>query len=275
MLEAVFKYDFLQNAVFTAIFASIVCGIIGVIIVQKKLIMMSGGIAHTAYGGVGLAYLLGYEPMFGAVIFSLIASMGLGYIKRKNKENSEVALGIFWSLGMAVGIISVSLSSGYPPDMNSYLFGNILSVTKSNVNIILMLTIITIFLIFAFYPYWKTYLFDDVFAQIKGMPVVFMEYLLLLLIAITVVILIKVAGIMLIIALLTVPAVTASLLSKKLNTRMLLASAFGMIYSLLGLYFSYILDIPSGATIIIVSVLGYIIVYMLTKICKLSKKTAL
>ena len=274
MLNAIFKYEFLQNAVLTAILASIVCGIIGVIIVQKKLIMMSGGIAHTAYGGVGLAYLLGLEPMLGAVVFSLLASFGLGFIKRRNKENSEVALGIFWSLGMAIGILSVSLSSGYPPDMNSYLFGNILSVTRSNIKVILILAIITSIIIFTFYPFWKTYLFDETFAQIKGMPVVFMEYLLLVLVAITVVILIKVVGIMLIIALLTVPAVSASLITKKLSARMVLASIFGTIYSLLGLYFSYILDIPSGATIIIVSVLGYGAIYLISKICKLSTKTA-
>ncbi|MEG0894672.1 MAG: metal ABC transporter permease, partial [Oscillospiraceae bacterium] len=139
MLEAISKYQFLQNAIIAGILASIVCGIIGVIIVEKRLIMMSGGIAHTAYGGVGLGYLCGFTPIIGAMIFSVVAALGIGYVKKKNKSNSDIVIALFWSLGMALGVAFIGFMPGYPPDMNSYLFGNILSVTKADINAMLIM----------------------------------------------------------------------------------------------------------------------------------------
>ena len=125
LIKALFEYQFLQNALFASVFASIVCGIIGVIIVEKKLVMMSGGIAHTSYGGVGLGYLMGFEPIIGAFLFSICAALGIGFIKRKGGARSDVVIGLFWSLGMALGILFIALMPGYPPDLSSYLFGNI------------------------------------------------------------------------------------------------------------------------------------------------------
>jgi zinc transport system permease protein len=130
MLKVLFEYQFIQNAVFAGILASIVCGIIGVIIVEKRLVMMSGGIAHTSYGGVGLGYLLGFEPIVGAFFMSILAAFGIGYIKRHGGTKAEVAIGLFWSLGMALGIFFIAMMPGYH-NMSSYLFGNILSVTQA------------------------------------------------------------------------------------------------------------------------------------------------
>ena len=141
MLEALFKYSFLQNAVIASVFAGIICGIIGVIIVEKKLLMLSGGIAHTAYGGVGLGYLLGFEPLIGAGLFSVTAAVAIGTIRRKNSRNSDVIIAVLWSLGMALGIVFTEIMPGYPPDMSSYLFGNILSVKNSDLYMIIILTI--------------------------------------------------------------------------------------------------------------------------------------
>jgi len=125
MLTALLQYEYLQKAVLASIFASIVCGVIGVIIIEKKLVMMSGGIAHTAYGGVGLGYMLGFEPIIGAFIFAVAAAFGIGVIKRRAGGNSDVVIGLFWSLGMALGILFIALTPGYPPDLSSYLFGSI------------------------------------------------------------------------------------------------------------------------------------------------------
>ena len=136
MLESLFKYQFLQNAVAAALLASVACGIIGVLIIEKKLVMMSGGIAHTSYGGVGLGYLLGFEPLLGAFAFSILAAFGIGFLKQKGGARSDVVMGLLWSLGMALGILFIALRPGYPPDLNSYLFGNILSVTKSDLLLI-------------------------------------------------------------------------------------------------------------------------------------------
>ncbi|MFA5659496.1 MAG: metal ABC transporter permease, partial [Oscillospiraceae bacterium] len=195
MLSSLFKYQYLQNAVIAGILACIVCGIIGVIIVEKSLVMMSGGIAHTSYGGVGLGYLLGIEPIIGAFAFSLCAALGIGVIKRKGKARSETVISLFWSLGMALGILFIGLTPGYPPDLTSYLFGNILAVTKSDIMLMFSLTVVVILIITLFFNSWKAYLFDEEFSQITGIKTALLEYILLSLIAMTIVVLIKVVGI--------------------------------------------------------------------------------
>ncbi|MDW5299677.1 MAG: metal ABC transporter permease [Sedimentibacter sp.] len=263
MIKAIFEYNFLQNAVLASILASIVCGIIGVIIVEKKLVMMSGGIAHTAYGGVGFGYLMGFEPIIGAFIFSACAAVGIGYIKRKGGVQSDIIIGLFWSLGMALGIIFISLMPGYPPDLNSYLFGNILSVTKSDLYLMVVLTFIVVLVVILLYNDWKSYLFDEEFASIIGIKTVFLEYLLLILIAMTIVVLIRVAGIIMVLAMLTAPAASAGLFSSKFKNRMVYAIIFGIIFCMAGLWISYVLNIASGATIVILSVIFCFSLYII------------
>jgi len=261
MIHALFEYHFLQNALFAAILSSIVCGIIGVVIVEKKLVMMSGGIAHTSYGGVGLGYLLGFEPIIGAFLFSICAALGIGYVKRKGGAHSDVVIGLFWSLGMALGILFIALMPGYPPDLSSYLFGSILSVTNSDIYLMICLTLIVTLVIASLYNNWKAYLFDEEFASILGIKTAFMEYLLLILVAMTVVVLIRVVGIILILALLTAPAATAGLMTSSLKLRMIYSILLGNIFCISGLWVSYELNIASGATIVILSVICYLLSY--------------
>ena len=266
MLTAIIEYQFMQNALLASILASVVCGIIGVLIIEKKLVMMSGGIAHTAYGGVGLGYLLGFEPIIGAFLFGVAAAFGIGTVNRKGGVASDIIIGLFWSLGMALGILFIALRPGYPPDMNSYLFGNILTVTKSDLTMMIGATILVVILFVTFFQHWKAYLFDDEFAAIMGIPAVLLEYLLLVLVAMTVVVLIRVVGIILVMSLLTAPAATASLFSGKLKNRIFLAVMFGVFYCVTGLYLSYELNIASGAAIVIFSVSVYFILYTVRRI---------
>jgi len=261
LIQALFEYQFMQNAFIASILASIVCGIIGVIVVEKKLVMMSGGIAHTAYGGVGLGYLLGFEPIIGAFLFSISASLGIGAIKRRGGVQSDVIIALFWSLGMSLGIVFIALMPGYPPDLNSYLFGNILSVTKMDLHLMIILSFIVVFIVIALFHDWKAYLFDEEFASIIGIKTAFLDYLLLVLIAMTVVVLIRVAGIILVLALLTAPPAMASLFTKKLETRMIIAVIMGMFFCISGLWISYQFNIASGACIVIVSVVCYFLTY--------------
>lgn len=266
LIRAIFEYQFLQNAFIASILASVVCGIIGVIVVEKKLVMMSGGIAHTSYGGVGLGYLLGFEPIIGAFLFSICAALGIGFIKRKGGGRSEVIIGLFWSLGMALGILFIALMPGYPPDLTSYLFGSILSVTKADLYLMIILTVIVTRVIFILFNDWKAYLFDEEFASILGIKTAFLEYLLLIIIAMTIVVLIRVVGIILILALLTAPAAIAGMLTSKLKGRMIYAIIFGNIFCILGLWISYMMDIASGASIVILSVISYFLSYALRAI---------
>jgi len=276
VIQALFEYHFIQNALFAGILASIVCGIIGVIVVEKKLIMMSGGIAHTSYGGVGLGYLLGFEPILGAFLFSILAAFGVGFIKRRGGSHFDVVIALFWSLGMALGIVFIALMPGYPPEITSYLFGSILSVTRMDLYLMLILTAIVIWLILMLFNNWKAYLFDEEFSTVIGIKSGFLEYLLLVLIAMTVVVLIRVVGIILVLALLVVPAAIAEMFCQGLKGRMIFAIIIGIVFCISGLWISYTLDVASGASIVILSVVSYLIAHVIKSlyISKRDKKTS-
>ncbi len=257
VIEAFLEYRFMQNALVAALLAGVLCGLVGVIIVEKRLVMMSGGIAHTAYGGVGLGYLLGFSPLLGAVLFSLGAAFGIGTLRRKNPTRTDVLISLFWSLGMAAGIVFVALAPGYPPDLNSYLFGNILTVTSADLWLMLGVTGVVVLLFFALYEDLRSYLFDETFAAVSGLFVRALEWIVLGLIALSVVVLLRVTGIMLAIALLTAPAATAARLTRRLFPRMLTAAGLSAAFAVLGLIVSFYFNIPSGATVVALSVLTY------------------
>ena len=258
MIQAIFGYQFMQNAVLAGILASIVCGIIGVMIVEKKLVMMSGGIAHTAYGGVGLGYLFNFPPILGAFFFAVAAAFGIGFIKRKGGTRSDVIISMFWSLGMALGILFIALRPGYPPDLSSYLFGNILSVTQADLWLMVFLALFVIAIVAILYQDWKNYLFDEEFAYVMGKPTDWLEYMLLLLVALTVVVLIRVVGIILVISLLAAPAAIAEMISRTFEKRILMAVLFGLLTTLGGLTLSYYFNIASGASIVMLSAAIYL-----------------
>jgi len=268
MLFAIFGYRFIQNAVLAGFFASVLCGIIGVIVVEKKLLMMSGGIAHISYGGVGLGYLLGFEPFLGALGISFLSAIGMGYIKKKGKIGSDVMIALLWSLGMALGILFISLMKGYPPDISSYLFGSILSVTSKDLYLMAGMSLFVVLMVLFFFDYWRSYMFDEEFAAIAGIRTSFLGYLMFVMIAMTVAVLIRVVGIILVIALLTAPAALAKLAAQSLKSRMILSMAAGCLFCLLGLMISYATDISSGASIVILSVMSYFTAYLVLLIKK-------
>lgn len=265
MIKAFMEYTFLQNAVFSALLASIICGIIGTIIIEEKLVMMSGGIAHTSFGGIGLGYFLKIEPIIGALFFSILAAIGLITIRRKIKVNSDTLMGIFWAVGMALGILFIAFTPGYPPDISSYLFGNILTVTSFDIKIILIFTIVLVFTISALFNYWKAYLFDSEFSSVIGIKTKLLEYLLFILIALAIVALIRVVGIILVIALLTAPPAIAKLFSYDLKKMIFYAIFFSMFFSLAGLWISYQFNISSGASIVLLAGFSYFIAVLISK----------
>ncbi len=258
MIEAILNYAFMQNAFLAGILASIVCGIIGTVIVEKRLVSMSGGIAHTSFGGIGLGYLVGIEPIFGGFGFGFLAALSIATIKRKTNTYTDTLIGIFWSAGMALGILFIAMMPGYPPDMTSYLFGDILTVSSTYVRMMLVLTVMIVLVFAIFFNYWKAFLFDDEFMMVQGMNVVLFEYILYIMIALSIVLLIKVVGIILVIALLTIPPAIAKLYSKDMKGTVLAAIGAGILLTAGGLVISYYSDIPSGATIILLSAATYL-----------------
>ncbi|MFW6389803.1 MAG: metal ABC transporter permease [Halanaerobiales bacterium] len=266
MIDSLFQYNFLQNALYSAIMASIICGIIGTIIVEKNLVMMSGGIAHTSFGGVGLGYYLQIEPIIGGLLFAIISAAAIVGIRRNTGTNSDALIGIFWSVGMALGILFISFMPGYPPDLTTYLFGDILTVSSLDLRYIFVITVFVLFFIMSFFNYWKAYLFDEEFLKVKGVNIKLMDYFLFILIALSIVVIIRVVGIILAITLLTAPASIARLYTDDLKFMMVASIAFGILFNLLGLIIPYNLDIASGAAIILLAAGTYFGLILIKKI---------
>ena len=260
MIEAVLKYNFLQNAIMAAILASVACGVIGVYIMEKKLVMMSGGIAHTAFGGIGLGYFLKVEPIFTALGVSVIAALAVAALKRKAMTDSDLLIGMFWSLGMALGVVFIAMTPGYPPDIASVLFGNILAVSRSDLRLILGLDILVLATVYAFFQAFKAYIFDEEFASVAGVPVRALEYLIYVLVAVTVVVMIRVVGIILVIALLTAPPAIAKQFTYDMKKIMALSVLLGIGFCFTGLWVSYTVRLASGASIVMVAVGAYALV---------------
>ena len=260
MIEAIFNFRFLQYALLASLMVSIIVALIGPIIVEKKMVMMTGGVAHTSYGGVGLSYFLGIEPMIGAIFFAVSSALGIGYIKRNVKTNVDILVGMFWSLGMALGIFFIRLTPGYPPNIQSFLFGNILAITNKEMLLIIISTLLVIVFIVPFLHFWKIFMFDEEFAEIIGIKTKLLEYLLYTLIAFSVVSMIKVVGIILVISLFSVPIAISSLLTKKYTYRMVLSGMISFGLSILGLVIAYYFNLAAAATIVVVSVLVFVVV---------------
>jgi zinc transport system permease protein len=250
MLEAL-QYEFMRNALMAGLLAAVACGIIGVYVVVKRIVFISGGIAHASFGGIGMGYFLGISPIIGALVFSVASGLAIGGITRKTKLPADTAIGILWAIGMALGVIFVNLTPGYAPDLMSYLFGNILTVPMSDILLMLVLDAVIIGIVVTFYKEYLILSFDEEYATAVGMPVERLYLLLLAMIALTVVVLIRVVGMILVIALLTFPAAMARQFTHNMKRMMLLSVIFGFLFTLGGLWLSYELKLPSGATIIL------------------------
>jgi zinc transport system permease protein len=249
----ILHFEFMRNALFAAILSSVACGIIGTYVVVRKIGFISGGIAHTAFGGIGLGYYLGVNPLVGIIPFSLAAALGIGLLTRKAKVAEDTAIGAFWAAGMAIGVILIGLTPGYAPNLFSYLFGNILTVPSSDLKLILMLDLMIALMVWLFSKEFLAISFDEEYARISGLKTVALDLLMLCLIALTVVIMVRVVGIVMVIALLTIPAAVARSFSRTLQGMMALAIAFSVMFSIAGLWLSWVYDVASGATIILVA----------------------
>lgn len=256
MLE-VLGFEFFRNALITGILASITCGIIGTYVVVRRMVAISGGISHAAFGGVGLGYFIGIDPLIGAAGFTVATALGMGALQLRARQQMDTIIGAVWAAGMALGILFVYMTPGFAPDLFSYLFGNILLVPRGDILLMAALTVTIVAIVAFLYREFQAVTFDPDYAKIMNLPVGRISLLLLVLIALTVVMLIRVVGIILVIALLTLPAAISRLYTTKIWSMMLGAVGFGIIFTVVGMWLSYLLDVPSGATIILVSTLAY------------------
>lgn len=258
MIDAL-QYEFMRNALVAGLLASVICGIMGTLVVVNRIVFLSGGIAHAAYGGIGLAFYFGWPVLPGTIGFSLVAATAMAAISMKAKHRADTVIGVMWALGMALGIILIDLTPGYNVDLMSYLFGSILTVPKSDLIIMIILGVLIAVLVAFYYKDLLALSYDEEFAQIRGVPVKALYYALIAMLAVTTVMVIQVVGLILVIALLTIPPFIVEKYAKSLVQMMVGSSVLGALFTITGLWLSYKFDLTSGASIIMVSGVVFLI----------------
>lgn len=258
MIEAL-QFEFMRNALLAGVLASIVCGIIGSLVVVNRIVFLSGGIAHAAYGGIGLAFFLGIPFLVGTLGFSLVAALVMAAVTLRAKHRADTIIGVLWAVGMAVGVILLDLTPGYNVELMSYLFGSILTVPNSDLLYMLMTCAVVLFIVSRFYHELLALSYDEEFAQVRGVPVKALYFLLIGMTALSIVMMIRVVGLILVIALLTIPPFIAENFSRSLVRMMVLSTILCSVFTCAGLWLSYHFDLTSGAAIIMVAGIGFFI----------------
>ena len=263
---------FFATALLAALLAGISAGLTGTYGVTKKMGTLSGGLAHSVMGGIGLAYFLEWEPMLGAAAAALLFVSILSFGKIRMRQNMDTMVASLWSAGMALGIVFMYLKPGYNVDLISYLFGNILMVTGRGVILLAVLDLFLLLFVFLFYKPLQYVSFDEEYAEMRGIKTEYAFFMLMAMVALTVIMLTRIVGLVLVIAMLTLPAASASLFSKSIGRMMLLSVLFAVSYNVIGLSVSYGVDLPSGAVIILCAITGYGIMYGVKAILTVKKQ---
>lgn len=264
MIE-ILQFEFMQNALIASLIVSLICGAIGTLIVINRMVFIAGGIAHGSYGGIGLALYFGISPLLGASLFALLLSFIIALITHQNSTRIDSLIGVLWAFGMALGIIMADLTPGYNVDLMSYLFGAILSVSAEDLyGMSSVLGLVLLFVIF-FYKQLLAMSFDAQFAKLRGVNVTLLYFVLVALIALSVVIIIRAVGLILVIALLSIPPYIAEKLTNSMGSMMVLSAILSALFCGIGLGFSYFFNVSSGASIILVATLAFFVQFCLTK----------
>lgn len=271
MIEAL-QFEFMRNALMAGLLASVICGVIGSLIVVNRLVFLSGGIAHSAYGGIGLAFFFGLPLMAGAFFFSFLSAMIMAAVSTQSKQRADTIIGVMWAVGMAVGILLIDLTPGYNVDLMSYLFGSILSVPRSDLVIMAIAGGGILLLVLYFFNDLLIMSYDEEFALVRGVPVRRLYYMLIGIVAITVVMMVQVVGLILVIALLTIPPYIAEKYTKSLVQMMLSSCGMGMVFTSGGLWISYRFDLTSGAAIIFLAGVAFFLSLVLDRLIVLNKR---
>ena len=257
MIEAL-EFEFMRHAMAAGLLASVICGIMGTLVVVNRIVFLSGGIAHAAYGGIGMAFYFGWSYLLGTLGFSLTAAMVMAAVSLKAKHRADTIIGVIWAIGMALGIILIDLTPGYHVDLMSYLFGSILTVPKSDLFIMLAIGVGITLLAAYYYEDLLALSYDEEFAQIRGVSVKGLYFGMIALLAVTIVMVIQVVGLILVIALLTIPPFIVEKYAKSLLQMMVGSILLGAVFTTSGLWLSYRYDISSGASIILVAGIAFL-----------------
>lgn len=257
-LQSLLAYDFMRNALYASLLVGIVCGLVGTLVVLNRIVFLGGGIAHAAYGGIGLAYYFGQDPLLGAILFSILSALGMGVVHLRTKTRSDTLIGVMWSIGMAVGIIFVSLTPGFKADLMSYLFGSLLAVSAGDLRVMALVALLVGAFVVIFFRSLQAISYDETFSTVRNVPVSALYLLMLVMIGLTVVAAMRVVGLIMVIAMLTIPPSVAGLFLKDMKGMMLLSIGLSWLFSALGLLVSFALNLQAGSVIILVAALSYL-----------------
>jgi zinc transport system permease protein len=265
-LGALAEHGFLQLALAAGLVSAVGCGVVGTLVVVKRMAFMAGGVAHAVLGGIGLAVLLQRPPLAGAAVGAVIAALLIGWIGLRARQREDMLIGAVWASGMAIGILAIAATPGYANDLMSYLLGNLLMVTREQVIGMALLDALIVGLLVALYRPVVAVAFDEEFARLRGLPTTALHLALLVVVALAVVVLVHTVGLVLVMALLTLPAATALLFGGTLARLMVVATLVAAVVIVAGLGVAFEADVPAGATIVLIAALVYLFALGLARV---------
>lgn len=260
----IFDYDFFRNALTGVILISIASAVIGTYIVTRRLVSISGGVTHACFGGLGLGYYLGWNPLFGAALFAIASSLGVQWMSSRHKVREDSAIAVIWALGMAIGTLFIFLTPGYVPELNTFLFGNILTINSSDIWAFAIFTVVLIIFMASFFKKIVICAFDPDFAAVKQLPVMFISTAMTVLVAVCIVLTIRLVGVMLLMSMLALPQMTAETFCHRFKTIMFLSIAISLLCSLAGLFLATVIEVPCSALIVLTMTAAYILARLIS-----------
>ena len=256
MLEIV-QYTFFRNALWAVLLIGIAGGIIGTYIVTRRMVFITGGITHASFGGLGIGLFMGINPTIMAMLFAIGSALGVGWLSRRATVREDSAIAALWALGMAVGIICIFKTPGYTPGLTEFLFGNILTITTSDLMWFALYTLVLVLLFALCYRQLMAVAFDTDFAATRRLPVRLIDYTMVVMVSLCVVLTIRLVGIMLLLSMLTVPQMTVELFTRRYRLLQVASGALTIVAGVIGLFVAYGLDVPAGACIVFILILLY------------------
>ena len=253
----ILSYSFFQNALLGVLFVSIAAGIIGTYVVSRRMVFITGGITHACFGGLGLGFFLGINPIAMAAVFAIAAATGVEWMSTRQNVRQDSAIGVIWALGMALGTLFIFLSPGYVPELTSFLFGNVLTITSTDIILFAAYLVVLLAFFAVFYPQILLCAFDPDFAATRRLRVSAINLAMTIMIAICIVLTIRLIGIMLLLSLLTMPQMIAEMFTNRFHHMMIISSLVSVACSVLGIFCSYWIAVPASATIVLTLVAAY------------------
>lgn len=266
---------FLLNAIYAVLILSIIAGIVGSYIVARRMVFLSGGITHASFGGLGIAWFAGINPFLGAAVFAVLSALGIEWMSEKGKVRTDTSIGILWSVGMAIGVLFIFLTPGYAPNLQSYLFGNVLTVTQQEIEISVYVLLAVVLFFIIFYRSILFSAFDKEFALLRGVPANIINAFSMIFVALAIVLAIKAVGIILVMAMFTLPQAISSLFCKRLWAMMIWSTLATLIGSFTGLFISFSVNIPTGVAIVFSLAVMWIVAKIISLVIAMAQKKVL